>query len=89
MGLPVLNYQEIGDFFIDKNSDIQLLIVNKKVSFDLNTSMFNSSYFCRNVLPKDIIFEGIEHNNSGLKNTTKQKSNMEKDRLEIENYFKE
>ncbi|MEE3344072.1 MAG: tRNA (adenine-N(6)-)-methyltransferase [Bacilli bacterium] len=61
-GLPILNYQEIGNFFVDK--DLQLLIVDKKVSFDGNTASFNNSYFCRNILPKDLIFEHLEHNNS-------------------------
>lgn len=62
LGLPILNYQEIGNFFIDKN--LQLLIVDKKVSFDGNTASFNNSYFCRDFLPKDIIFEHLENNNS-------------------------
>lgn len=63
MGLPILNYQEIGEFFLDK--ELQLLIVDKKVSFDGNTASFNNSYFCYKMLPKDIIFEHLEHNNSG------------------------
>jgi len=62
MGLPILNYQEVGNFFLEK--DLQLLIVDKKVSFDGNTASFNNSYFCHNFLPKDIIFEHLEHNNS-------------------------
>ena len=62
MGLPILNYQEVGEFFLDK--ELQLLIVDKKVSFDGNTASFNNSYFCRKVLPKDIIFEHLEHNNT-------------------------
>lgn len=61
-GLPILNYQEVGEFFIDK--DIQLLIVDKKVSFDGNTASFNNSYFCRGILPRDLIFTHLEHNNS-------------------------
>lgn len=63
-GLPILNYQEIGSFFIDK--DLQLLIVDKKVSFDGKTASFNNSYFCYKVLPKDLIFCHLEHNNSGV-----------------------
>lgn len=63
LGLPILNYQEIGEFFLDK--ELQLLIVDKKVSFDGNTASFNNSYFCYNFLPKDIIFHHLEHNNSG------------------------
>jgi hypothetical protein len=60
--LPMLNYQEVGNFFVDK--ELQLLIVDKKVSFDGNTASFNNSYFCRGVLPKDLIFESLPHNNS-------------------------
>ena len=62
LGIPILNYQEVGNFFLDK--ELQLLIVDKKVSFDGNTSSFNNSYFCHKMLPKDIIFENLEHNNS-------------------------
>lgn len=62
LGLPILNYQEIGNFFLDK--ELQLLIVDKKVSFDGNTASFNNSYFCKGVLPKDLIFENLKHNNS-------------------------
>lgn len=64
LGLPILNYQEIGNFFLQKESDIQLLIFDKKVSFNGNTASFNNSYFCRKILPKDIIFEHLENNNS-------------------------
>ena len=62
LGLPILNYQEVGEFFLDK--DLQLLIVDKKVSFDGNTSSFNNSYFCWKMLPKDLMFVHLNHNNS-------------------------
>lgn len=62
LGLPILNYQEVGNFFLDK--ELQLLIVDKKVSFDGKTASFNNSYFCYKMLPKDIIFEHLENNNS-------------------------
>lgn len=62
LGLPILNYQEVGNFFLDK--ELQLLIVDKKVSFDGNTASFNNSYFCHNFLPKDIIFLHLKNNNS-------------------------
>lgn len=62
LGLPILNYQEVGEFFLDK--ELQLLIVDKKVSFDGNTASFNNSYFCYKILPKDIIFEHLDNNNS-------------------------
>ena len=62
LGLPILNYQEVGEFFLGKK--LQLLIFDKKVSFDGNTASFNNSYFCYDMLPQDIVFEHIEHNNS-------------------------
>lgn len=62
-GLPILNYQEIGEFFLNKK--LQLLIVDKKVSFDGNTASFNNSYFCYNLLPQDIIFCHLDNNNTG------------------------
>ena len=63
LGLPILNYQEVGNFFVGK--DLQLLIVDKKVSFNGNTASFNNSFFCYNMLPKDLVFEHLDHNNSG------------------------
>ena len=63
LNLECLNYQEVGSFFINK--DLQLLIVDKKVSFDGNTASFNTSYFCKDMLPKDLIFYHLEHNNAG------------------------
>jgi hypothetical protein len=62
LGLPILNYQEIGNLFT--MNPIQLLIFDKKVSFDGNTASFNSSYFCNNFLPRDLIFHSLPHNNS-------------------------
>ena len=67
MGLPILNYQEVGSFFHSHQEDenyLQLLIVDKKVSFDGNTASFNNSYFCWNLLERDIIFHHLENNNS-------------------------
>jgi len=77
MGLPILNYQQVGSFFCDKQNDgknLQLLIVDKKVSFDGNTASFNNSYFCWNVLENDIIFHHLEHNNSRTNHTPSQMS---------------
>lgn len=62
MNIECLNYQVVGEFFINK--DIQLLIVDKKISFDGNTASFNTSYFCKDILPKDLIFYHLEHNNT-------------------------
>jgi len=63
LGLPILNYQEIGEFFLDKN--LELLILDKKMSFDGNTASFNCSYFCNGILPKNIVFYHMPHNNTG------------------------
>lgn len=63
LNIEILNYQVVGSFFLDK--ELQLLIVDKKVSFDGKTSSFNTSYFCHNILPKDLMFYHLEHNNTG------------------------
>ena len=62
-GLTILNYQEIGQFFLDKK--LQLLIVDKKVSFDGHTASFNNSFFCTRLLPNDLMFHHLDNNNSG------------------------
>lgn len=62
LNIECLNYQIIGEYFLDK--PLQLLIVDKKVSFDGNTSSFNTSYFCNKILPKDLMFAHLEHNNT-------------------------
>lgn len=61
LGLPILNYQNVTHFLADH--PIQLLCFDKKVSFDGKTSAFANAYFCRDFLPKDLIFEHLEHNN--------------------------
>ena len=63
MNIECLNYQIVGEFFLDKY--LQLLIFDKKVSFDGNTASFNTSYFCREILPTQIVFEHLENNNTG------------------------
>ena len=63
MGLHIINYQEIGEFFLGK--ELELLIVDKKVSFNGKTASFNNSYFCHNFLEEKIVFEHLEHNNTG------------------------
>jgi hypothetical protein len=58
-----LNYQEIGYYFSDH--PCQMLIVDKRVSFNSNPSSFNSSYICGcNFLPSDLIFTHIKNNNA-------------------------
>ena len=80
MGLPILNYQEVGAFFIEHQNagrSLQLLIVDKKVSFDGNTASFNNSFFCHRILEKDIVFVHLEHNNSN-KNYTASRMNVDR-----------
>ena len=74
LGLPILNYQEIGNFFLNKS--LQLLIFDKKVSFDGNTASFNTSYFCSSFLPKDLLFHHLQHNNT--------KNNFKKSRMKLD-----
>jgi len=58
-----LNYMEIGNMFAD--NPIQLLLFDKRVSFNGNPSSFASGYFCNRFLKKDLIFEHLPHCNSG------------------------
>ena len=61
MNLMALNYQIVGHYFVEH--PCQLLIVDKRVSFDGNYPSFNTSYICgNNFLSKDLIFETIESN---------------------------
>lgn len=64
MNLEILNYQVVGNFFFNKDCDLQLLIVDKKVSFNGNMASFNTSYFCNGMLDKSIVFSHLENNNT-------------------------
>lgn len=57
-----MNYNNINTFYLTHK--LQLLIVNKKVSFNGKTSMFNCSYFCNDLLQNDITFVELPHDNS-------------------------
>ena len=58
-----LNYQIIGNYFAQ--NPCQLLIVDKRISFNGSPSSFNTSYVCgNNFLPKDLIFVHVENNNA-------------------------
>jgi len=58
-----LNYMEIGYYFAE--SPCQLLIPDKRVSFDGNASSFCSGYFCKDFLDKDLVFCHLPHRNAG------------------------
>ena len=61
-------YQNIGNFFYrmsEQGKYIQKLNIDKKISFDGNTSCFNSSFFCYKMLPRDYMMCHLEHNNTG------------------------
>lgn len=63
MNIMALNYQCIGNYFADNKC--QLLIVDKRVSFNGKPSSFNSSFICSNdFLPRDLIFVHIKNNNA-------------------------
>lgn len=73
MNIMAINYQEIGNLFY--NNPIQLLIPDKKVSFDGNQSSFCSGYVCKDLLPKDLIFCHLKDNNTG-KNFVKSRMHL-------------
>ena len=58
-----LNYMEIGNYFAD--NPVQMLIPDKRISFDGNASSFCSGYFCKDFLTRDLEFCHLPHCNSG------------------------
>jgi hypothetical protein len=58
-----LNYMEVGNYFAD--NPCQLLIPDKRVSFDGNASSFCSGYFCKDFLDKDLLFCHVANRNAG------------------------
>jgi hypothetical protein len=58
----MFNYHEINNYFADNLC--QILFVDKRISFNGNSSSFGSCYVCKNILPKDLIFTKIAHNNA-------------------------
>lgn len=68
MNLMAINYQDVTGLFEfwerSSQTPVQLLIFDKKVSFNGNTSSFNSSYITWKVLDRTT-FCHLENNNSG------------------------
>lgn len=62
MNTMALNYEEIGRYFAD--NPVQLLIPDRRVSFNGKPSSFNSSFVCRSFLPRDLMFCHLENNNA-------------------------
>lgn len=63
MNTMALNYNEIGNYFAD--NPVELLLPDKRISFDGNPSSFNSCYVCKDFLPTRLEFVHVEHNNTG------------------------
>lgn len=67
--IECLNYQEVGENFYNwekaNEPAIELLIVDKKVSYDGHTAAFNSSFFCQHFISNHIQFIHLPDNNSG------------------------
>lgn len=62
MNTMALNYMEVGEYFVD--GQIQLLIPNKRISFNGSPSSFNSGFVCRSFLPRDLVFCRVKNCNS-------------------------
>ena len=61
--LMAINYMCIGNYFAD--NPVQMLIPDKRISFDGNASSFCSGYFCKDFLTRDLEFCHLPHCNSG------------------------
>lgn len=63
MNMMAINYQIVGNLFYKIGTDIQFLVPDKKVSFDGNTSSFNSGYVCYRFIDKTK-FVHMDNNNT-------------------------
>lgn len=80
-GINCLDYIIVQNYLREEMSDIQFLFQNRKMSFNGSPSSFNTSYFCRNLLPSQVVFRECANNNA---NQHYKPSKMEKDRKRIE-----
>jgi hypothetical protein len=65
MNMMAINYSEIGNYFAD--NPVALIIPDKKISFDGNTSSFCTGYVTRWFLPDETVkFVHVPHNNTGV-----------------------
>jgi hypothetical protein len=65
MNMMAINYSEIGNYFAD--NPVALIIPDKKISFDGNTSSFCTGYVTRGFLPDEAVkFVHVPHNNTGV-----------------------
>lgn len=62
MNYMCLGYQNVSGYFTD--NPIQMIVVDKKVSFDGRTSSFSTWWFCKDFCENDVNFVHLEHNNS-------------------------
>ena len=60
-----INYEEIGRLF--SKYEIQILSFDRRISYNGKPSSFMSCYFCYKFLDNNLIFETLEHNNTGKK----------------------
>ena len=63
MNVQILNYHETGDLF--KDYEFELLLPNKRISYDGNAIPFLSGYFCYKMLPVQLKYVPVEHTNIG------------------------
>ena len=60
MLLPITSLEGKYRNELYKKNGIQLLVLNKRIDFTgKKANYFNTSYFCWNVLPQDIMFENV------------------------------
>lgn len=63
VNVMAINYQEIGYFFAEH--PVQMLVPDKRVSFNGKPSSFCSGYVCSGMLNHDLVFCHVEDNNVG------------------------
>jgi len=81
MNMMAINYSEIGNYFAD--NPVGMIIPDKKISFDGNTSSFCTGYITKGFLPDNTAkFVHVPHNNTGVNFTP---SRMYKNKKKVNN----
>ena len=65
MNTMILNYNVVNEYFSRQEYEMQRLVFTKKMTFDGRTSAFNSSYICREFMPRCTNYIVMERDNVG------------------------
>lgn len=64
MGINMLNYHSTNEI-LREIGNIQIMFFTKRLSFNGRLPSFGTAFFCKGILPKDLMFGDLENNNVG------------------------